>query len=98
MAVLLALSGLVLLVLPVRSWTVFWAIELVVVAVFLADAFAGQAPRRIGVRRELPGALRVGDEATMAWTIDNRGRSAVRVSITDALWPSLNASRRRVDA
>jgi uncharacterized protein (DUF58 family) len=98
MAVLLALSGVALLLVPVRSWTVFWAVELVVIAVFLADAFAGQAPRRIGVRRELPGALRVGDEATMAWTIDNRGRSAVRVSVTDALWPSLNASRRRVDA
>jgi uncharacterized protein (DUF58 family) len=97
-AALLAASGVVLLALPLRSWAVFWAVELVVVAVFAADAFAGQAPRRIGVGRELPGALRVGDEATMAWTIDNRGRSAARVAITDALWPSLGASRRRVDA
>lgn len=98
LAVLLAASGLALLVVPVGSWAVFWAVEIVVVAVFLADAFAGRAPHTIGVARELPGALRVGDEATMAWTIDNRGRSAVRVTVSDALWPSLTASRRRIDA
>ena len=95
-AVLLAASGVALLVVPVTSWAVFWAIELVVVAAFVADAFAGPSPRRIGVARDAPGALRVGDDATMVWTLANHSRNAVRVTITDALWPSLGASRRHV--
>jgi uncharacterized protein (DUF58 family) len=97
MAALLAVSGVVLLVVPARSWVVFWFVEIVVVAAFLADAFAGRSPRTIGVSRDVPGALRVGDDSVLAWTIDNHNRGPVRVTITDALWPSLAASRRRVD-
>lgn len=97
-AALVALSGVALLVVPVRSWAVFWVVEAVIVAVFLADAFAGASPRAIEVQRDVPGAVRVGDTAELAWWIGNRARSAVHVTVTDALWPSLMASRRRIDA
>ena len=97
LAALVAASGVVLLVLPVRSWAVFWALEAVVLAVFLADAFAGPTPRAIVVERDVPGALRVGDEATLAWTIEHRGRGVAHATVTDALWPSLGASRRSVE-
>ncbi len=96
MAALVAVTGVVLLLVPFQSWAVFWAVEAVVLAVFLADAFAGHSPRSIGVTREVPGALRVGDEASLAWTIENHSRGPVRAVVTDALWPSMQASRRSV--
>lgn len=95
-ALLVAVSGIGLLLWPGRTWWGLAVVEVVLVAAFLADALTARSPRNIRVQRQLPSALRVGDTGTLTWTVENRTKMPVRLTVTDALWPSLQASRRRV--
>lgn len=77
-----------------RSWTLLWVVEGVLVLLFLLDALVGASPAKIKVRRDHPDSITLGETATMTWTVENHGRTPSRVTITDALWPSLRATRR----
>jgi uncharacterized protein (DUF58 family) len=94
----LAATGLGLFAWPGRSWVVLVLVEAVVALAFTADAIACTSPRSVVVARETPESLTLGDDGSVSWTIENRSRSASRVTVADALWPSLHASRRRVTA
>ena len=79
-----------------RSWTTLWIVEAVLLVVFVVDAAAGVSPARIIVFREHADAITLGETATMTWILENHARSAATVTMTDALWPSLRATRRTV--
>ena len=97
-AALVAVSGLLLFAWPGRSWTALWAVEALLLVLFLADAAAGVAPHRIDVHREVDESVTMGERVELTWTIDNRAPRRAKVIVTDALWPSLQAERRRVGA
>lgn len=97
-AALAAACGLALFAWPGRSWTAFWLVEAALVVVLATDAALCQSPSRISVGRSLPDAVTLGEEATLTWAVANRGRRRVKLTVTDALWPSLAAERRRVTA
>ena len=79
-----------------RSWTLLWVVEGALVLLFLLDAMVGASPTQIKVLRDHPDSITLGETATMTWTVENHGRTPSRVTITDALWPSLRATRRTV--
>ena len=97
-AALVAATGLALFAWPGRSWTALLAVELVLLAVFVVDAVICTSPRQIGVTRETPESVTLGETSSIAWVVENRGRRTSTVTVTDALWPSLQFGQRRVDA
>ena len=97
-AALAAGTGLLLFAWPGSSWWALWAVEFLLLAVLIVDTVACISPQRIAVQREVAESVTVGEEATLTWLIDNRLSRPGRVTITDALWPSLQADRRRVGA
>lgn len=97
-AALAAVSGLLLFAWPGSNWWALWSVELLLLLVLVVDAIACVSPQRIDVQREIAESVTVGEQATLTWLIDNRSSRAGRVTVTDALWPSLQAERRRVGA
>jgi uncharacterized protein (DUF58 family) len=96
LAGLIALTGLALFAWPGRSWIALVVVELVVLALFIADAVLCASPTVVGVQRDAPGALTLGQSASVHWSLENHSDRAIRVTMTDALWPSLRAERRQV--
>ena len=97
-AALAAASGLLLFAWPGSNWWALWTVELLLLAVLVIDTVACVSPRRIDVQREVVESVTVGEQAPLTWLIDNRSPRPGRVTVTDALWPSLQAERRRVGA
>jgi uncharacterized protein (DUF58 family) len=97
-AALVAVTGAGLFAWPGRSWWVLVGVEAVVLVVAVVDAVACVSPSRISVAREAPERMTMGEPGALTWQIENRARRATRVTVTDALWPSLGADRRRVTA
>ena len=97
-AALVATSGLALFAWPGRSWVALGVVEVLLVLVFVADAVLCVAPRRIDVQREIDESVTLGEETTLTWLVANRAARLARVTVTDALWPSLQAECRRVSA
>ena len=95
-ALVVALSGLALLAWPGHSWSALLAVQAMVIVVFVADAVVCTAPARIQVSRVAPATTSVGEHGEISWTVGNPSRSVARVTVADALWPSLHATRRRV--
>lgn len=71
-----------------------WPLLLVAVLAFI-DAGLAPAPWRIGIARDLPATVALGDEAALTWTINNPTSRAVTVALADELAPSLRADDRR---
>ncbi|MEO7398756.1 MAG: DUF58 domain-containing protein, partial [Ilumatobacteraceae bacterium] len=78
------------------NWTLLWIVEGVLVALFVVDAIAGVAPSRITVAREHADSVTLGETSTITWVLENHGRKRAKITMTDALWPSLRATRRTV--
>ena len=78
------------------DWRTLWIVEAMLAAAFLADAFASTSPTAIHVVRQHPDSVTLGETATLTWVVENHARSSARVTVTDALWPSLRATRRSV--
>lgn len=97
-AALVAVSGLALFAWPGRSWTALVAVEMLLLLAFIVDAMLCVAPKRIDVQRELDESVTMGETTTLTWLVGNRSPRLARVTVTDALWPSLNAERRSVSA
>jgi len=95
-ALLMAATATLFLFWPGRDWQVLWLVEAALIVVLFADALAGVAPSRIKVFREHPDSITLGETATLTWVIENHARMPSRVTVTDALWPSLGATRRSV--
>ncbi|HRE01493.1 MAG TPA: DUF58 domain-containing protein [Ilumatobacteraceae bacterium] len=96
-ALVVALSAVVVLAVAGDDWSVLWLVEAVLLVVMLADAFAAVSPSSIDVARSHPESIVLGETTVVTWTIENRAERAVHVAVGDALWPSLNATRRRVE-
>ena len=97
-AALAALSGLALFAWPGRSWWALLAVEVGLVALLLVDTLLCVAPRRIDVKRELVESVTLGETTELTWLVANPSPRSARVTVVDALWPSLQAERRRVSA
>jgi uncharacterized protein (DUF58 family) len=95
-AMLLAALGLCLFAWSGESWWALAAVNLVVIAMVIGDAVLCAAPSTMEVTREVPDSVRVGDTIEIAWVIGNRGARPAHVTVTDALWPSFQATRRSV--
>jgi uncharacterized protein (DUF58 family) len=97
-AALVAISGLLLFAWPGRDWRMLIVVEVVLAAVFVFDAVRCTSPKQIVVTRTAPEVVTVGDEAELSWVVENHSARAAQVRVADALWPSLQARRRRLDA
>lgn len=95
-ALLMAASAIGLFFWPGRSWALLWIVEAVLVLLFVLDALAGVSPKQVAVQREHPDAVTLGETSTLTWVLENHSRTPSRITVTDALWPSLRASRRTV--
>ena len=75
----------------------WWIVPILLGAVVLlvaADFVAAPRPSGIEVVREFPASLTLGERGELRWLVQNRSGRSARVSVADALWPSLQASRR----
>ncbi|WP_040492439.1 DUF58 domain-containing protein [Ilumatobacter nonamiensis] len=93
-ALVIVLPALAFAIIRPTDW---WVVALVLGAIVLlavGDFFAAPHPRGIEVVREFPASLTLGERGELGWLVQNRAGRAVRVSVADALWPSLQASRR----
>ncbi|MFL6052384.1 MAG: DUF58 domain-containing protein [Actinoallomurus sp.] len=90
---LLAVLGAVILVL-VPSWWTLLAVDGGLIALVAADlALAGNV-RRLRLHRSGDTNVRLGEEATVALTVENPGRRRLRARLRDAWPPSAGASPR----
>ena len=67
-----------------------------VLLLMTGDFFAAPSPSGIEVVREFPASLTLGERGELRWLVQNRSGRAARVSVADALWPSLQASRQAI--
>lgn len=93
-AMVVALSGLALFAWPGRSWNALWSVQGLLAVLFVVDTGLCPSPRRITVHRDVPDTIGLGDRADLTWTVENHHSLPARVTVTDALWPSLDSSRR----
>ena len=94
LAALIVCAAIPLLALQADRWILVpVAVALVLVAGF-ADAASAVHPSDIDVERDLPGAVTVGEPATLVWRVRSRSGRAGVVTVSDAMWPSFDASRR----
>lgn len=90
-----ATASVAMLAVPGGRWWVFAAVNALLVVAAVADRVATVDPGRVGVERELPRALGLGEEAAIVWTVTNPGLRPLTVAMADELAPSLGAARRR---
>ncbi len=76
------------------NWSVVPIALGAVLVVMVADFFVAPGPSDIDVIREFPASLTLGERGELRWLVQNRSGRSARVSVADALWPSLGASRR----
>ncbi|MBA2317017.1 MAG: DUF58 domain-containing protein [Euzebyales bacterium] len=95
LAVLLAVAGLVVLLLPGQAGFTFAAVNLVVLAVAAVDAVRAPAASSFKVERDAPAILPLDGDGEVVWTVHNPARRPVRMRLADRLPPSLRAGSRR---
>ncbi len=92
-----ALIALVVVPLAIVRPTSWWILPIALAGVLVLmvfDFFAAPNPTGIDVEREFPPSLTLGEQGELRWLVKNRHSRDVRISVADALWPSLQASRR----
>lgn len=94
MAVLIAATAIPLLVLRVDRWILVPVAVLLVVVAGVADGLSAVHPSDIDVERDLPATVTLGESANLIWRVRNRSERSGRVTVSDAIWPSFEASRR----
>src|SRR5450432_3849375 len=92
---LAALLAIVVAVLPLPKPWAFLVTNVVLLLVAWIDWLAAPKPSRIGVEREAPAMLTLDGQGDITWTVTNPIGRRIRVSIADALVPSLNPGDRR---
>ncbi len=76
------------------SWLLVLVALALLVVVAVVDFFRALSPNEIDVEREFPSALTVGEAGQLTWIVKNRSERMTTVSVADAIWPSLAATRR----
>ncbi|GIG29883.1 DUF58 domain-containing protein [Cellulomonas marina] len=94
---LAGVGALAVLVLPATVTVLAWA--LVVVLACGLDVALAASPRRVAVRRDVPGSVRLTQAATCTLTVTNVGPRRLRGLVRDAWQPSAGAQpdRHRLD-
>lgn len=95
-ALLMAASALGFFFWSGDDWRVLWLLEGALVVLLVVDALAGVTPAKINVVRRHPDSVTLGETTTLTWVVENLARTPAKVTVTDALWPSLRATRRSV--
>ena len=93
-ALVIALVSVPLAIVRPDNWLIVPIALLAVAALMFVDFFAAPPPSGIDVVREFPASLTLGEAGELRWLVQNRTGRAVRLSVADAVWPSLQASRR----
>lgn len=93
-----ALAALVVLAVPGPGLARLLAVDGVLLAVAALDLLLATSPGSLPVRRDLPPAVTLGDEAEVGWAVANPTGRRLRVALADELAPSLRAGTRRVAA
>lgn len=93
-ALLIALVAVPFAIARPERWLVLLAVLAAVVVLMIVDFLAAPKPVGIDVIREFPASLTLGERGDLRWLVQNRTGQRVRVGVADALWPSLQASRR----
>ncbi len=86
------------LVLPLELWPTVVALNVVVLALLVADAVLAPQPAALPVTRQLPSAMLVGQHDRVEWRVTNDTNRPLSVAVADELAPSLNADDRRFRA
>lgn len=77
----------------------FWVDLLIVVAllaiIWLIDLVLTTPPKRVGVEREAPTVVVLGQGSTVTWRFENTTERRLRIAFADELAPSLHADTRR---
>jgi uncharacterized protein (DUF58 family) len=94
LAVVVAVSSVAVWALPGESWIWLLVVDGGLLVLGVVDALLGPAPRQLVVERSLPGAVTLGGEADLTWTIRNTTGRRARVLVADELAPSLRAPTR----
>ena len=95
LALVAALASAVVLVAPGGGAWWLLAVNGVLLGVAGIDALLAPSPASLPVRRDLPPAVTLGEEAEIVWTVHNPTRRALRIALADELAPSLRAGTRR---
>lgn len=95
LAGVLAVAAVALLLLPDRGGATLLLVNGTVLLVAVVDLALAPAPGSIEVRRDLPGVVSLGAEATITWRVRSRSRRRALVRVADELAPSLRAGDRR---
>ena len=95
-AALVALSAVAFFFWPGTEWLALVVVQAALLGLFLVDAVLCVSPSKVVVARESPDAMTMGEPAELTWVVDNTASRTARVVMSDALWPSLGAERRRV--
>jgi uncharacterized protein (DUF58 family) len=95
--VALVALGVVPVVVTGSGWAIVGWLG-VVAALTVVDVALAASPRSLTIRRELPGAIRLGESAPARLTVVNDGRRTLRGLMRDAWQPSAGATptRRRL--
>jgi uncharacterized protein (DUF58 family) len=81
--------------LPVASPWGIVLVDLGLLVVAVVDWAAAAPPASVGVRRQLPPSLALGESGDVVWEVRNSTARAIRVGLADELAPSLGAGSRR---
>jgi uncharacterized protein (DUF58 family) len=82
------------MVLRSTSWLLLVVIGVLAILLAVVDATFAVRPRDIEVIREFPATLTVGEPSQIAWRVRSHAGRTTSVTVADAIWPSLQASRR----
>ena len=94
-ALLVALSAIPVMGLRPTSWLILAAVGVLIIVLAAVDAALAVRPRDIEVVREFSATLTVGEPGEIAWRVRSHATRSTSVTVADAIWPSLQASRRR---
>ena len=93
-ALLVVLAAVPLAIVRAEDWWIVPIVLAVVLVLMIGDFFAAPGPSGIDVIREFPSSLTLGERGELHWLVQNRTGRRALVSVGDAVWPSLQASRR----
>jgi uncharacterized protein (DUF58 family) len=98
LAAVAVVAAVVVLAAPVDglAWVLIVAAGIALVG--LLDAALAPSPATLPVHRDLPGAVTLGAEAEVSWTVHNPTGRGLLVALADELAPSLRADTRRAMA
>lgn len=93
--VALALAGVRLLLPDVPFAQGLLVLDLLLLAVAAIDWLLAPSPNRVGVERDMPPAVTIGQSGQITWHLTNPTRHRLHVVFADELAPSLHAVARR---